>query len=742
MKNPILTTFFLLLAAMAYGQGVAINEDGAAPHPSAMLDVTSTEKGILIPRMMQAERDAIAEPATGLLIFQTDAAAGFYFNAGSTAAPDWQRLGDGGAGQWSLSGDNIYFMGGNVGIGTSSPASKQHIHGGGNVTTPLVTIENMWDDATSLSIKNAFRTWLVGMNMPLLPADAFYIFDQDADKARMVIRSNGNVGIGATNPSALLHTQGTETGGGNIVFVGEVKDPGPFKSGTPGNPPVSGQGTRMMWYPDKAALRAGWVHATEWDKNNIGLYSVAMGYSTKADGWGATAFGYSTTASGSTSSAFGSQTTASGHYSIAMGRKTTASAYAATALGDSTTASHVYSTAMGLRTIASHWAATAMGWNSIASGIASTAMGETTIASGHRTTAMGQNTTAKSFCETVVGRWNSDYTPASTTTWNTNDRLFVIGNGTSEANRSNAMTVLKNGNVGIGTSTPETKQHIRGAGNAETPLMTIENSIDNATSLSFKTQFRTWLIGQNMRHPGPLPNDAFYIFDQTADAARMVIRNNGNVGIGVNNPLAQLHTTGTVRFTGAGTPGAGKVLTSDANGNATWQNGAVTYQIGDFAHGGVVFYVETCGTKGLVCAIEDQNGGAGVRWRAGSTNYQTMARGDGIYAGKMNTSIIIAVHSAKDDFNTHAAMVCANYTGGGFGDWYLPSKEELNLLYINRATINNTATANGGTGFANANYWSSSEYDTFNAWFQAFTDGSQNHFNKYNFIHARAVRAF
>ncbi len=67
----------------AYAQNAAINSDGSAAHSSAMLDVKATDKGVLVPRMTQAQRDLIASPATGLLIYQTDNTAGFYYHNGT-----------------------------------------------------------------------------------------------------------------------------------------------------------------------------------------------------------------------------------------------------------------------------------------------------------------------------------------------------------------------------------------------------------------------------------------------------------------------------------------------------------------------------------------------------------------------------------------------------------------------------------------------------------------------------------
>lgn len=67
-------------------QSVGINSTGNAPDASAMLDVSSTNSGMLIPRMTLAQRDAITSPATGLMIYQTDNTPGFYYYNGASWA--------------------------------------------------------------------------------------------------------------------------------------------------------------------------------------------------------------------------------------------------------------------------------------------------------------------------------------------------------------------------------------------------------------------------------------------------------------------------------------------------------------------------------------------------------------------------------------------------------------------------------------------------------------------------------
>jgi hypothetical protein len=89
----LIALFFLLVPAFAGAQAVSINTDGAAADPSAMLDVKSTTKGVLVPRMDKAQRELIAAPATGLLVYDTDLGGFWFFNG--TA---WTNLSGGGSG--------------------------------------------------------------------------------------------------------------------------------------------------------------------------------------------------------------------------------------------------------------------------------------------------------------------------------------------------------------------------------------------------------------------------------------------------------------------------------------------------------------------------------------------------------------------------------------------------------------------------------------------------------------------
>lgn len=99
MKAKFLPLLSLLsLSFYVSAQNVAINTDGSTANSSSMLDIKSTTKGVLIPRMTAAQKTAIVTPATGLLVYQTDGTSGFYYNSGTPAIPSWQFVSTGATG--------------------------------------------------------------------------------------------------------------------------------------------------------------------------------------------------------------------------------------------------------------------------------------------------------------------------------------------------------------------------------------------------------------------------------------------------------------------------------------------------------------------------------------------------------------------------------------------------------------------------------------------------------------------
>jgi len=244
-------------------------------------------------------------------------------------------------------------------------------------------------------------------------------------------------------------------------------------------------------------------------------------------------------------------------------------------------------------------------------------------------------------------------------------------------------------------------------------------------------------------------SDPVYMASQAANITATDIANLDNLS-GVNTGDQTISRTGlTVTLTNGGSYQDSINVYSAGDGIDIVDNvvSEHKYQIGDFAHGGVVFWVDETGEHGLVCAKEDQDDGSGIRWYAG-TYGATRAYGDGPYAGEANTTIIIAAHVAiGDDGNTYAARICneLQITEGGktYGDWYLPSKEELYLMYQNKAIIDATAVAHGGTALVASYYWSSTEASFY---YEAreidFSDGYVDSASKYAKLHVRAIRAF
>ena len=179
--NNLFIILFLTFSSGVFAQSVGINSDGSAPDGSAILDVKSTNKGFLAPRMTADQRTAISTPATGLLVYQTDGTPGYYYYTGSA----WTQIGPAsGASQWTTNSSNIYYNSGNVGIGTTTPGQKLHVSG--NI---LMSVGSLY-----------FNDANVGIGIPAANTLAF----TTSGLERVRVDNIGNVGIGTTAPYSKL----------------------------------------------------------------------------------------------------------------------------------------------------------------------------------------------------------------------------------------------------------------------------------------------------------------------------------------------------------------------------------------------------------------------------------------------------------------------------------------------------------------------------------------------------------
>lgn len=344
-----------------------------SPDVSSILDISSTESGVLIPRMTENERDNIATPLKGLLIFQNDGEEGFWYFDGTI----WVPL-------------------------TPSDTVGEFISLSGVIRN---TTSIQFDDFVvgSTSLDN-----LVGNN------DNNRLF---FDKGRGAFRagSNGTTSWDNTNigtNSIGLGLDNTASGSFTVAL---------------------GRNTRA-----------------------IGTYAVSIGRDNVVEGQSATSFGAFNESSGDNATSFGLRTIAGGENAIAGGSNTDALGPNTIALGLTSTASGENAIALGNLDNATALNSVAIGFQNTASGVGSHALGNESEASGVNSVVIGDNLAAPSYGEVVVGTYNERYTPTTlgiTASVGT-DRIFSVGNGFRTGGVTtfnNALTILKNGFVGIGT---------------------------------------------------------------------------------------------------------------------------------------------------------------------------------------------------------------------------------------------------------------------------------------------------
>jgi hypothetical protein len=635
-KSATIFSFILLTVSTVFGQnnvGIGTN----TPNSSAILDLTATNKGLLIPRMTTIQRTAIVTPATGLLVYDTDFDQFWYFDGVVWVVAIGPMGPTGPIGPTGLQGptglvgptgaQGVTGIAGITGTtGSVGPTGAQGVTGvtgaqgitgiagvtgatgsvgptGAQGVTGVTGIQGVTGPSGATGIAGV--TGATGSTGPVGCTGANYIMKSNGVSATCttspIFELGTNIGIGTTTPLMALH-----------VYNGGI-----LCTGTTGANPNIGAGSRMMYVPVQSAFRSGNVSGGLWDAGNVGQNStglgvdvwasgnsaVALGYFSKAKGDYSFSVGFNSEASGICSFAagdnnlvtgvstygaaigyhnyinayegialgdsnwvkgssgiaigdsnfayntrtiaIGTRQKATGQWSIAIGYKNTSSGVVSLATGyatlasggqsfaanDHTTASGYASVALGQQTIASSDRAVAIGRKSTASAITAFATGDSTIARADKSFTAGWGTEANNYCETVVGAWNiipADHISGFTAP---TQPLFIVGSGTSNATRSNALEIRRDGTgyingILIMTSDSTLKKNIN-------PLVSVLDKVEKIQPVYFEYK-------DQITHPGGR-QIGFIAQDVELQFPELTSRNSaGQLGVAYGNMTAVL----------------------------------------------------------------------------------------------------------------------------------------------------------------------------------------------------------
>jgi hypothetical protein len=190
--------FLACLSLLSLSSMAQVGIGTSTPDASAALDISSNTKGLLVPHLTAAQRSGISQPATGLLVYQTDSVQGFYYNTGTPAAPNWFNLTNytlqqniNTNGKWvSPDGTNngLFMASNGVGIGTATPDSKLTLQGPANQGL--------------LSFRNGLGATQWHLN--LMNNVDLNFAETGVAPTRFFLEAGGKVGVGTNMPYARL----------------------------------------------------------------------------------------------------------------------------------------------------------------------------------------------------------------------------------------------------------------------------------------------------------------------------------------------------------------------------------------------------------------------------------------------------------------------------------------------------------------------------------------------------------
>ena len=509
-KQVLFLSIAIFFTTKIYAQ-IGISATNTPPNASAMLDVSSTSKGILIPRLTTIQKNAIPNKAEGLTVYDTDLKQfSYWIGAGPIGYwTDFPQAVTTPPNYWTLNGNDISSNNtGNVGIGIANPTLAKFQVIENSINQPVHSA--IWANNTSNGngiTGNAFNAGIgvwgtsgtgtgVEGRTTGSSINSYGIFGNatgsgtggyfySASGTSLIANGTASIGSNSTpNPSAILDVSSTSKG----FLPPRMTSSQRTNIATPADGLlVFDSDTQSYWFRQSGA----W---TELPKNNYWQLNGSAGNEIKNTNSGGI---WSANSSGLTFGFYGSDDTSNpptapssgagtrmmwipsrsafrvgttfyyptfwdanniGLFSFATGADTKASGRLSTAMGIQTTALGFSSTALGAYGTASGDYSTAMSYFTTASGYASTAMGYYTTSSALASTAMGYRTTASGNYSTAMGIYNID---------NPNG-LFMVGNG-ANGNPFNAFIIRRDNNrVGIGIENPLASLHVAGSGSVST----------------------------------------------------------------------------------------------------------------------------------------------------------------------------------------------------------------------------------------------------------------------------------
>jgi hypothetical protein len=452
-----ITTLFISLGISLAGIAQNIGIGTSTPNASALLDLQSTNKGLLLPRV--ADTNAVASPAKGLVIYSTTANALFYYNGSS-----WQTTANSGSADlWYKYQDSVLvtdkeYVSINPSPVLNTPLSGLSVTGNLLIQPKVVASNTPPTAAQTLTMNNTSSLQSISSN-----DSVGRIFDPGGQNVNYFNNMQGNyIVLGATNGLGTTLSFNKADFGiapGDTLWIGYNRFPScrtdyvsmlTNTSVPPSNIDLIGSNAYIIFRSNSDGANSkgfdiSWkrIYQNIQKKNNT---SDAFGNALvfKAED-GSFRTGSPGLKLGESATCLGCLV-ATGAYSFATANSSAIGSHS-TAMGDRSIASGDNAVAIGDRNEAAAFSSIAIGHSSTAAGFGSLAIGRAVNAGGDFSSALGLNTTALSFSSTALGYNNDTFPGTSKTMWVNTDPLIYFGNGFP--NRSNAMVIYKNANVDI-----------------------------------------------------------------------------------------------------------------------------------------------------------------------------------------------------------------------------------------------------------------------------------------------------